>query len=153
MGGAFRERFVERKKKMYEPTPKTFPAGPMHRKFSLPYAHLKAAPAVTRTVRVTHKCYVRKESEKNEKRQNKNIALRMRTESSARSFFRSESVHDSISFLCERVTTLNGPLFLLETKKRATYRYHSGYAHPETAKITKIVFRVHFFAEFVLGTG
>ena len=36
----------------------------------------------------------------------KNIALRMRTESSARSFFRSESVHDSISFLCERVTTL-----------------------------------------------
>ena len=66
----------------------------------------KVAPAVTRTVRVTHKCYVRKESEKNKKRQNKNIALQMRTESSARSFFRPESVHDSISFLCERGTTL-----------------------------------------------
>ena len=39
---------------------------------------VKVAPAVTRTVRATHKCYVRKESEKNKKRQNEKIALRMR---------------------------------------------------------------------------
>ena len=64
--------------------------------------HLKVAPAVTRTVRVTHKFYVRKESEKNKKGKTKNIA----TNRAQDLFFRSESVHVSISFLCERVATL-----------------------------------------------
>ena len=40
VGGAFRERFVERTKKMYGPNPKTFRVGPIHRNFSLRQAVL-----------------------------------------------------------------------------------------------------------------